>query len=388
MKSLKSVNISGQSVLMRVDFNVPINEGKILDDFRIQRVLPTIKFLKEKKVKRIILISHLGQPTSSDQKQFSLQPVVSCLERLLEEKVSFITTLVGKGLKEEIEELPGNSIILLENIRFYKEEKENNKDFAKELAEIADCFVNEAFSVCHREAASLCAITEFLPSYSGILLEQELINLDRITQKAEHPLVVILGGAKIKDKISVIEKFKDKADYILLGGLMANTILKANGFCIGESLYDEGAFAQAEKMGIGKAELILPSDFMVLDKDNKMQTKESGNISESDKIFDIGPKTCNTFSRIVLKAKTVFFNGPMGKFEQEGFSNGTNKIIDAIIKNKLAFSIIGGGETITCLKSFNPKFQGSDSTFFSTGGGAMLKYLAGEPLPGLMALNK
>ena len=388
MKSLRSVNISGQSVLMRVDFNVPINEGKILDDFRIERVLPTIQSLREKKAKRIILISHLGQPTSSDQKQCSLEPIASCLEKLLEEKVYFITTLIGEGLKEEIEELPDNSIILLENIRFYKGEMENSKKFAKELAEIANCFINEAFSVCHREVASLCAITEFLPFYSGILLEQELTNLDRITQKSEHPLVVVLGGAKIKDKISVIERFKNEADYILLGGLMANTILKANGFCIGESFYDEGAFAQAEKMSIGKAELILPNDFMVLDKDNQIQIKELGNIAEGDKIFDIGPTTCNTFSKIILKAKTVFFNGPMGKFEQEGFSNGTNKIINAIIENKLAFSIIGGGETITCFRSFNPRFQGSDSIFLSTGGGAMLKYLVGEPLPGLIALNK
>ena len=388
MKSLRSVNISGQSVLMRVDFNVPINEGKILDDFRIERVLPTIQSLREKKAKRIILISHLGQPTSSDQKQCSLEPIASCLEKLLEEKVYFITTLIGEGLKEEIEELPDNSIILLENIRFYKGEMENNKEFAKELAEIANCFINEAFSVCHREVASLCAITEFLPFYSGILLEQELTNLDRITQKSEHPLVVVLGGAKIKDKISVIERFKNEADYILLGGLMANTTLKANGFYIGESLYDEGAFVQAEKMSIGKAELILPNDFMVLDKDNQIQIKELGNIAEGDKIFDIGPTTCDTFSKIILKAKTVFFNGPMGKFEQEGFSNGTNKIINAIIENKLAFSIIGGGETITCLRSFNPKFQVSDSIFLSTGGGAMLKYLVGESLPGLIALNK
>ncbi|HZI95735.1 MAG TPA: phosphoglycerate kinase, partial [Candidatus Paceibacterota bacterium] len=252
MRYIKSKDIFDKRVLMRVDFNVPIDKGKILDDFRIQRVLPTIQFLREKKAKKIILISHLGQPTSSDQKQLSLEPVAGCLEELLEEKVCFITTLVGEGLKEEIEELPDNSIILLENIRFYKGEMENSKKLAKELAEIADCFVNEAFSASHREAASLCAITEFLPSYSGILLEQELINLDRITQKSEHPLVVVLGGAKIKDKISVIEKFKDKADYILLGGLMANTILKANGFCIGRSLYDEGAFAQAEKISIGK----------------------------------------------------------------------------------------------------------------------------------------
>jgi len=388
MKSFRSVNISEQNVLMRVDFNVPVDKGKILDDFRIERVLPTIQFLRGKKAKKIILISHLGQPTSSNQKQFSLQPIAYYLEELLKQKVYFITTLIGKGLKEEIEKLPSGSIILLENIRFYKEELENNKDFAKELAKIADCFVNEAFSVCHRKTASLCAITEFLPSYNGILLEEELTNLDKIVQKSKHPLVVILGGAKIKDKISVIEKFKDKADYILLGGLMANTILRANSFFIGKSLYDENALVQAKKMGIGKAELILPSDFKVLNRENQIEVKELGNIAEHDKIFDIGPITCETFSKIISKAKTVFFNGPMGKFEQEGFSDGTDKITNAIIENKLAFSIIGGGETITCLRSSNPKFQVSGSIFLSTGGGAMLKYLAGESLPGLVALNK
>ncbi len=291
-------------------------------------------------------------------------------------------------MKERIKKLPDNVIILLENIRFYKEEKENNEEFAKELAQIADCFVNEAFSVCHRKIASLCAITEFLPSYSGILLEEELANLDRMIQKSEHPLVIVLGGVKIKDKISVIERFKNKADYILLGGLMANTILKANGFCIGDSFSDESALLQAGKITIGEAGLVLPSDFKVLDKDNQIQIKELGNISEDDKIFDIGSKTCDIFSKIILKAKTVLFNGPMGKFEQEGFSEGTNKIIHAIVKNKLAFSVIGGGETITCFRSFNPKFKVSDSIFLSTGGGAMLKYLAGEPLPGLIALNK
>jgi len=305
----------------------------------------------------------------------------------LGEKIYFITTLIGKELKKEVKKLPNGSIILLENIRFYKGEKENDKNFAKELSEIADCFINEAFSVCHRETASLCAITEFLPSYSGILLEEELTNLDKIVQRLQHPLVVVLGGAKIKDKISVIERFKDKADYILLGGLMANTILKANGFSIGESLYDKDAFVEAEKMSVGKAELVFPTDFKVLNKDNQIEVKELKNIAKDDKIFDIGPTTCETFSKIISKAKIVFFNGPMGKFEQEGFSDGTNKITNAIIQNKLAFSIIGGGETVTSFRSFDPEFQASGSVFLSTGGGATLKYLAGESLPGLIALN-
>ena len=389
MKSLKSVNISEKSVLMRVDFNVPVNGREVLDDFRIQRVLPTIQFLREKKAKKVVLISHLGQPDmeDKDKSEFSLAPIANHLEKLIGEKIYFTATLIGKDLKEEIENLPDGSIILLENIRFYKEENQNDKNFAKELAKIADVFINEAFSVCHRKTASLCAITKFLPSYAGILLEEELTNLNKVIQKPQHPLVAILGGVKIKDKISVIEKFKDKADCILLGGVMANTFLKANDFSIGKSLYDEEAFIQAKNLCTGKTELILPGDFVILDKNNQKKVRELGKIGKDDKILDIGPIACGTFSKIIFKAKTVFFNGPMGKFEDERFSDGTNEIINAIIKNRSAFAVIGGGETIASLRILNSKFQIPNSIFLSTGGGAMLKYLAGESLPGLLALE-
>lgn len=390
-KSLKSANIFGQRILMRVDFNIPVKNGKIIDDFRIQRVLPTIQFLREKKARKIILISHLGQPDMKDKDnpEFSLAPIANHLEKLIGKSVYFTATLVGKGLKEEIENLPDDSIILLENIRFYKGENQNDRNFAKELAKMADVFINEAFSVCHRKAASLCAIIDFLPSYAGILLEEEIINLNKVTQKPQHPLVVILGGAKIKDKISVIERFKDKAGHILLGGVMANTFLKVNDFSIGKSLYDEEAFTQAKNLRTGKAELLLPGDFIVLDKNNQKQIRELGKISKDDKILDIGPIACDTFSKIISKAKTVFFNGPMGKFEDERFSDGTNKIINAIMKNRTAFSVIGGGETIASLKikSQKAKIKNNKNIFLSTGGGAMLKYLTGESLPGLLALN-
>jgi len=392
VKSLKFANIFGQRVLMRVDFNIPVNGRDILDDFRIQRVLPTIQFLREKKAKKIILISHLGQPDmkDKDKPEFSLAPIANHLEKLTGEKIYFTATLIGKGLKEEIENLPDGSIILLENIRFYKEENQNDKNFAKELAKMADVFINEAFSVCHRKTASLCAITEFLPFCAGILLEEELFNLNKVIQKPQHPLVIILGGVKIKDKISVIEKFKDKADCILLGGVMANTFLKANDFSIGKSLYDEETLAQAKNLYTGKAKLLLPEDFIVLDKSNQKKIRELGKIDEDDKILDIGPIACDTFSKIIFKAKTVFFNGPMGKFEDERFSDGTNEIINAIIKNKSAFSVIGGGETIASLKikSQKAKIKNNKNIFLSTGGGAMLKYLAGESLPGLLALRR
>jgi len=416
-KSLKSANIFGQRILMRVDLNVPVKDGKILDDFRVQRALPTIKFLREKKAKKIILISHLGRPLAEDKNkpEFSLEPVAFYLENLLKQKIYFFRPAspelqrgepaltrrgrpaltrrgkeeIGPELRKKIEDLPDGSIIFLENIRFYKGEEENDRNFAKELAKMADFFVNEAFAVSHRKIASLCAITEFLPSYIGILFDEEIANLDRIIQNPQEPLVIILGGAKIKDKLPVIKKFLDKADYILLGGAMANTVLKVNGFSIGKSLYDEAAFDQAKNLGSKKAELILPGDFAVLDKHNQKQARELGEITENDKIMDIGPVARDTFCQIISKAKTIFWNGPMGKFEDERFANGTNKISEAIIENITAFSVIGGGETIASLKIKNQKSKIKDNAniFFSTGGGATLKYLAGEPLPGLVALE-
>ena len=385
-KSLDSAEIAQKKVLMRVDFNIPLAENKILDDFRIQQTLPTIKLLKEKKAAKIILVSHLGRPSGKDEK-FSLQPIADYLEQLIHEKIYFLKTPIGKELLEEIENILDNSIVLLENIRFYEEEEKNDKNFAKELAEMADCLVNEAFSASHRKAASLCAITEFLPSYSGKLLEKEISNLNKVSKNSAKPLVIILGGAKIKDKLPLAEKFLAEADYILLGGVMANTVLKANNFSIGQSLFEE-VMEEAKKLGSQKAELILPGDFAVLDKNGKKQIRELGKISEKDKILDIGPITGHTFDQIISKAKTIFWNGPLGKFEDQRFKDGTNQIIDSIIKNKTAFTVIGGGETIASFRIFDTKFQIPNSIFLSTGGGATLEYLAGEPLPGLVSLEK
>lgn len=399
-KSLKSANIFGQRILMRVDFNISVKDGKILDDFRIQRALPTIKFLREKKAKKIILISHLGRPLAEDKNkpEFSLKPVAFYLENLLKQKIYFFRPAlarrgkeeIGLELRKKIEDLPDGSIIFLENIRFYKGEEENDRNFAKELAKMADFFVNEAFAVSHRKIASLCAITEFLPSYIGILFDEELTNLNRIIQEPQYPLVIILGGAKIKDKLPVIKFFLDKAGYILLGGAMANTVLKVNGFSIGKSLYDEAAFNQAKNLGSKKAELILPGDFAVLDKYKQKQIRELGKITENDNIFDIGPIASNTFSKIISKAKTIFWNGPMGKFEDERFGDSTKIIINAILSNQKAQTVIGGGDTLLAFKILKPeyKIQNTEYRFFSTGGGATLKYLAGEPLPGLKSLER
>jgi phosphoglycerate kinase len=381
-----SLDVFQKRVLLRVDFNVPLEQNKILDDFRIQQTLPTIKLLKEKKAKKIILVSHLGRPLKQDKK-FSLKPVFDYLEGLIDEKIYFLKTSIGKELSEEIMKLPDNSIILLENIRFYQEEKENDKNFAKELAKIADCFINEAFSVSHREASSLCAITEFLPSYSGKLLEKEIANLDKILKNPEKPLVIVLGGAKTKDKLPLIKEFLEKADYILLGGVIANTVLKANDFSIGQSFFEKEVIGEAKEIGSKKAEVVLPGDFVVLNKENKTQIKELGLIDDKDSIFDIGSMTINSFFKIISEAKTVFFNGPMGKFEDTRFSKGTNEVLKAILGNNKAFSVIGGGETIASFKKLNSKFKILDSVFLSTGGGAILEYLADKPLPGLKALK-
>ena len=388
LRSLDSAKIDQKKVLLRVDFNVPFAKDKILDDFRILNVLPTIKWLKEKKAAKIILVSHLGQPNGKDLK-YSLKPVADYLEKTIKEKVYFLTLPIGNELLKEIDKLPFGSVILLENIRFYKEEQENDKNFAKDLAKMADCFINEAFSVSHRQVASLCAITEFLPFYPGKLLEKEISNLDRVSKNPAKPLVVILGGAKIKDKLPLIEKFLTKADYILLGGVMANTIVKSLDFSIGQSLFEE--ISQGINLsGFEGAELILPGDFVVLDKAGKKQVRELGKVLEKDMILDIGPIASHTFGKIISKAKTIFWNGPMGKFEDKRFKDGTNEIVKAIIKNKNAFSVIGGGETIASFKEVEPNIKTLETTsqiFFSTGGGASLEYLAGKSLPGLKALS-
>jgi 3-phosphoglycerate kinase len=386
LRSFDSLDVFEKRVLLRVDFNIPFEQNKVLDDFRIQQALPTIRLLKEKKAKKIILVSHLGRPLKKDKK-FSLEPVADYLERLIDEKIYFLKTPISKELLEEIMKLPDNSIILLENIRFYKEEKENDRNFAKELAKTADCFINEAFSASHREVASLCAITEFLPSYSGKLLEKELASLNKILKNPKKPLVIVLGGAKTKDKLPLIKEFLEKADYILLGGVIANTILKANDFSIGKSFFEKEIINEAKKIGSKKAEVVLPGDFMVLNKENKKQIKELGLIDDKDNVFDIGPMTISSFSEIISKAKTVFFNGPMGKFEDMRFSKGTDEITKAILENNKAFSVIGGGETIASFKNLNSKFKVPDSVFLSTGGGAILEYLTGKPLPGLKVLK-
>jgi len=390
MKHLTPQIIKGKRVLMRVDFNVDVDEkGKVIDDFRIQRTLPTIRFLKEESAEKIILISHLGQPEKNDfwTEKFTLKPIADYLEKILKEKIYFCSLKDFKEIKEVIDKSEKGAIWLLENIRYHEGENTNDKNLAQQLFQLGDIYINEAFSVSHREAASLCAITEFLPSYPGLLFQEEIEHLNKIIKNSEPPTVMILGGAKMTDKIPVIEKFFNLANFILIGGAIANTILKSWNFEIGNSLFEEEMIEKAKNLGSDKAELILPGDFLVLTKKQQKNKRELGKIEKEDTILDIGPVAASTFQRIISQARTIFWNGPMGKIEDQRFQEGTKEILEAIIQNKEAKTVIGGGDTLESFKIPNSKFQIPNSVFLSTGGGAMLKYLAGENLPALRALE-
>jgi phosphoglycerate kinase len=390
MENLTPEIVKNKRVLMRVDFNVDIDEtGKIIDDFRIQRTLPTIKCLQEDGAKKIVLISHLGQPEKEDfwTEKFSLKPVAEYLEILLKQKVYFIQDFIKQ--REKIENIEEGSIILLENIRFYLEEEKNDKDFARTLSQLGDLYINEAFSVSHREAASLCAITEFLPSYPGLLFQEEIAHLNLIKNKPQLPLVVILGGAKAQDKLPLIDNFITKASQILVGGVIANTILKSWHLEIGQSLYEKNVLEKAQALDTSKNNLILPGDFAILTKQQIKKIRDFDQIQSNDIILDIGLGTAKTFAKFIKQARTIFWNGPLGKIEDQRFQEGTKLILEAILSNTKAQSLIGGGDTLMSIKLLKPKYkiQNTKYKFFSTGGGAMMNYLAGQSMPGLKALK-
>jgi len=379
MKVVTSSAVKNKRVLMRVDFNVAFDkQGNIVDDFRIIKVLPTIKFLKDNNSEKIILISHLGRPQSDNKEQFSLKPVAKYLEQLLGQKIYFLTTDIGPELKKEIDVLPDRSIVFLENIRFYPEEEENSHSFAQELSQLGNVFINEAFSVSHRKAASISAITEFLPSYIGLLFQAETKALDNIKNIVSDRLVIILGGAKIKDKLPIINYFLDKAKFILVGGAIANTIIKSWDFEVGNSLVEPEMIAEAKNLGSQKAELVIPGDYEVLTDKNQVIIRNLGEITKTDTILDIGPGATKTFEKIINEAEIIFWSGPLGKIEDNRFRKGTKGVIDAILSNDKAQTVIGGGDTLMSIKLLKPKYslENTPSRFFSTGGGAMLEYLA------------
>lgn len=393
-KGLKDIDVKGKKVLVRVDFNVPMskeNVGEITDNARIEAALPTIKYLVDQNAK-VILMSHLGRPKGEAKKEFSLEPVAKELSSLLGKDVQFLDSdvVVDDSVKEKVDALKDGEIVLLQNTRYRAEETKNGEDFAKELASLGDVFVNDAFGTSHRAHASNVGVSSILPSALGFLVEKEIDVMGQALENPERPFVAILGGAKVSDKIGVIENLLDKVDSILIGGGMAFTFLKAEGKEIGKSLLEEDKIELAKEL-IEKAKekgvkLLLPTDVVIADKmeeDADISTVSVDDIPEDKAGFDIGPDSVKLFDEELKNAKTVVWNGPMGVFEIEKFSKGTYDIAKALSESD-AITIIGGGDSASAVEKAGYKDKVSH---VSTGGGASLEFLEGKELPGVAAIN-
>lgn len=387
--TVKDIDFKGKTVLLRADFNVPQDANlNITDDTRIRATLPTIKYILEQGVKKLILMSHLGRPDGQVVAKYSLKPVATRLKELLAQDVLFLSDCVGENIKKEIDSSK-EKVVLLENLRFHAEEEANDAGFARQLASLADVFVNDAFGTAHRAHASTEGVTHFLKSAAGFLLEKEIQYLGNAVQNPAKPFMVILGGAKVSDKIGMIENLLPKADAIIVGGGMAYTFLKAQGKQIGNSKLEKdkldlakSILKQAKSL---KKEIILPIDNLVVDKiELNAKTEIVGEeIPEGKIAVDIGPKTIKLFEDKLKSAKTIVWNGPLGIFEMDAFSQGTREIAN-FVSNLKATTIIGGGDTAAAIAKFKLE---SKMTHISTGGGASLEYLEGKVLPGVAALT-
>ncbi len=392
MKSIKDQeNLSQKKVLLRLDLNVPLKKGLITDQTRIDKILPIINFLLSKN-SRIIAVSHVGRPKGEKNSSLSLKPICKILEKKINRRVNLISDDVFQLKKEDLFKNKDDEIIFLENIRFYREEEKNDPSFAKQLASLADLFVNDAFSCSHRAHASLCKITEFLPSFAGLQLEAELSALKKVTSEIKKPVTCIIGGSKISTKIGIIKNLIPKFDNIIIVGGMANNILNHKGNQIGKSIKEENCekiineiFETSKQHSCS---IIFPVDVLVGKNLNSVsKAKELNEIEEDDLILDIGPKTINIIQRVIENSETVLWNGPAGYFENPNFAIGSYEIANAIVKknkNKPIYSVLGGGDTVALvneiklIKNFN---------FVSTAGGAFLEYLEGKDLPGIKALS-
>lgn len=394
MKYLRQLkNLTGKRVLMRVDFNVGFNkEGKIEaeDAIKIERTLPTIKYLIKQKAK-IILIAHLGRPEGKRMPELKLDGVAEYVSASLEKKIVKLDDVVGMVVEHHVSKMKNGQVVLLENIRFERGEEENSSALAKELAKLGDVYVNEAFGVSHRKAASICAITKYLPSYVGLLLEEELKAMDYILKKPKKPVVVIMGGLKFETKLPVIKKLLPKADQVLLGGGLASTVLASLGYEVGSSKIGKEYFAEAKKVGENK-KVFFPIDVIAGKKDSReykhcpVESKNKTVCVGDLAIYDIGPHTVKAWAEMIKKANTIIWNGPMGFFEQHPFEKGSASIaylVGARSKGP-AYGVVGGGETLAVLAR-SKMVQYIDH--ISTGGGAMLEYLSGKKLPGLQSLQ-
>ncbi len=389
LKTIKQIkNLKNKRVLLRVDFNVPLKNKKVIDDSRIVASLPTIEYLRKKGAK-IILVTHLGRPDGKIVPEFSLAPVVKKLQTLLKSKVQFLHDPFAQKDITKIEKMKPGEIALFENIRFFPEEDNNDEDFARQLASLADVFILDGFAATHRESASVFGIQNFLPSHAGFLLEKEIQNLSKLLGQTKAPYIAVIGGAKIETKLPVIQNLLKKIDNILVGGALINVYFKARGYGVGESLADQGFDSVALKI-FAKKKIITPIDVMVGDKTGdyirviNINKKPHQICRKNEAILDIGPATAALYANYLKTAKTILWNGAMGYFENRSYALGTYTIAEAVAEQKKAFTVVGGGETLEVIEKLK---LGAKIDFVSTGGGAMLEYLSGKELPGLKNLT-
>ncbi|GAA4923103.1 phosphoglycerate kinase [Mucilaginibacter defluvii] len=396
MKTIDQISFSGKKALVRVDFNVPLDgDYKITDDSRITAALPTIKKILNDGG-AVILMSHLGRPKDGPTDKYSLKHIVAHLSDLLGQQVEFADDCIGEQATQKAAELEKGEVLLLENLRFYKEEEKGDKDFAEKLSKLGDVYVNDAFGTAHRAHASTAVIAQFFPEakYFGYLMAAELDNAEKVLNNAARPFTAIMGGAKVSDKIQLIESLLEKVDNLIIGGGMAYTFVKAQGGEIGTSLLEADKLDLAnelvEKAKAKGVNLILPTDCIVADKfDNNAQTAVSpNNTIKSDWMgLDIGPESREAFAKVIEESKTVLWNGPMGVFEMESFDKGTKAVADSVVKatENGAFTLIGGGDSAAAVTKFG---LSNEVSYMSTGGGALLEYMEGKELPGVKAINE
>ncbi len=388
-KSISDVDVKGKRVLMRADFNVPLDKDlNITDDNRITAALSTIKYIIENGGK-LILMSHLGRPKGEKKAELSLKPVALRLEQLLKKPVKILDDCIGEEVKRQVLSMSEGDVVLLENLRFHKAETKNDSEFARQLAELGDIFVNDAFGTCHRAHASTEGVTHHLEAVSGFLVQKEIEYFQRVLTQSQKPFVFILGGAKVVDKIPVIENMLKKADCLLIGGAMAYTFMKAKGIDIGSSRLEQESLEIVNRILLKakeeKVDILLPIDNVITDN---IETAENVKTTDSESIpsmwigVDIGPKTIELFSGIIKEAKTIVWNGPLGIFENDKFAQGTKSIARSVAESE-GVSVIGGGDTACAVAKFS---LGEKMSHISTGGGASLEYLEGKILPGIAAL--
>jgi len=385
-KTIRDVPVSGKRVLVRVDFNVPLEGGEVRDDTRIVAAVPTIRYLLDHKA-RVILASHLGRPKGKPTPEFSLRPVAKRLGELLGMPVAFVGECVGPEAEAAVAALKPGEVLMLENLRFHAEEEANDPEFSRKLAALADLYVNDAFGTAHRAHASTAGVAAYLPAVAGFLMEKEIDYLSRALEAPSRPFVAILGGAKISDKIGVVKNLLGKVDRLLIGGGMANTFLKAQGYDVAESLVEEDSVAIAkELLAQGAGRILLPTDAVVANAfaaDAEAKVVPVGQVPAGWRILDIGPETVKAYSKALRGAKTVVWNGPMGVFEFPRFAEGTFAIAHALAKLPGAVTIIGGGDSAAAVEQAGVADKVSH---VSTGGGASLEFLEGKTLPGVAAL--